>query len=275
MEPPTDLPRHLQERPVLVLGQDDPVGVLLPGLPETFQRVGVEEEIPFLVPRPCGPVEHCHQKRQVPCDGPVADRLARASGPARSPRLNEPVPIALGKRLGSPVPAEEVEEHRGRDPVAPPRPLALRGRHLLTVHFKKPSQRERLGLGLAVGLVDREARGGLVGLPLRACPIAVFQRQAQPAPVLPPLDLEQAGFRIGKHPDPVPAPFSGAVGAPTSFRACHRSIPPKMDCTIRLPESSRGSGLSASRATGRATGSCLTSQVRRALHIRPFSRNRQ
>ena len=126
-----------------------------------------------------------------------------------------------------PFPAEEVEEHRGRDPVAPPGPLAFRGRHLFTVDFKKPSQRERLGLGLrlAVGLMDREARGGLVGLPLRASPIAVLQRPAQPATVLPPLDLEQAGLRIRKHPDPVTAPFASAVAAPASFRACHHSIP--------------------------------------------------
>ena len=122
---------------------------------------------------------------------------------------------------GSPVPAEEVEEHRGRDPVAPPGPLALRRRHLFPVDFKKPPQRKRLGLGLrlAVGLKGRETRGGLVGLPLRASPIAVLQGPAQPAPVLPPLDLEQAGFRIGKDPDPVPAPFSGAVRAP-DFVSC-------------------------------------------------------
>ena len=242
MEPPPDLPRHAQERPVLVLGENDPVGVLLPGLPESLQRVGVEEEIPLLVPGPRGPVEHRHQERQVPCDGPVADGLARASGPARATRLNEPVPVALRQCRGSPVPAEEVEEHRGRDAVAPPGPLALRGRHLLTVHFKKPCQRERLGLGfgLAVGRKDREAGSGLVGLPLRASPVAVFQRPAQPAPVLPPLDLKQAGLRIRKDPDPVAAPFSGAVATPASFRACHRSIPlASMDCTIRLPGSSR------------------------------------
>ena len=82
----------------------------------------------------------------------VADGLARASGPARSPRLDEAVPIALREGFGPPFPAEEVEEHRGRDPVAPPGPLALRGRHLLTVDFKKPSQRERLGLGFRLPL---------------------------------------------------------------------------------------------------------------------------
>ena len=40
-----------------------------------------------------------------------------------------------------------------------------------------------------------------------------------------PVDLEDAGLRVRKDPDPVAAPFSGAVGAPTSFRACHHSIP--------------------------------------------------
>ena len=97
-----------------------------------------------------------------------------------------------------PFPAEEVEEHRGRDPVAPPGPLAFRGRHLFTVDFKKPSQRERLGLGLrlAVGLMDREARGGLVGLPLRASPIAVLQRIASGSDVIVTIELRSSAGRI-------------------------------------------------------------------------------
>ncbi len=53
----------------------------------------------------------------------------------------------------------------------------------------------------------------------------MLEGPGEPAPVLPPLDLEDAGLRVGKDPDPVPAPFAGAVGAPTSFRACHHSIP--------------------------------------------------
>ena len=92
------------------------------------------------------------------------------------------------------------------DPVAPPGPLALGGRHLFTVDVKKPSQRERLGFGfrLATGLVDREVGGDLVRLPLRPSPVAVLQRPAEPAPVLAPLDLEQVGLGIGEHPYPVP-----------------------------------------------------------------------
>ena len=39
-----------------------------------------------------------------------------------------------------------------------------------------------------------------------------FSDLAEPAPVLAPLDLEQAGLGIGKDPYPVPAPFAGAVG---------------------------------------------------------------
>ena len=91
-------------------------------------------------------------------------------------------------------------------------------------------------------------------------PFAVCQRPGEPAPVLAPLHLEDAGLRVGKDPDPVPAPFAGAVGAPTSFRACHRSIPLSMDCTIcasenlapggRVVQSWRPGRLSRGRATG-------------------------
>ena len=62
-------------------------------------------------------------------------------------------------------------------------------------------------------------------LPFRAPPIAVLQRPGEPSAVLSPLDLEHAGLRVGKDPDPVPAPLAGAVRAPASFRACHHSIP--------------------------------------------------
>jgi len=76
----------------------------------------------------------------------------------------------------------------------------------------------------------------------------VTQGPGEPAPVLSPLYLEDAGLRVGKDPDPVPAPFAGAVGAPTSFRACHRSIPLwMMDRTICAKEKSRDRGISASR----------------------------
>ena len=111
-------------------------------------------------------------------------------------------------------------------PVVPPRMRALGGRHLLTVNVKELLQRERLGLalGLAVGRVDEPA-GELIRLPLRARSGACFQRPAQPSAVLAPLYLKEAGFGIGKDPHPVPAPFADAVGAPTSFRACHHSIP--------------------------------------------------
>ena len=59
-----------------------------------------------------------------------------------------------------------------------------------------------------------------------------------------PVDLEQACLGIGKDPDPVPAPFAGAVAAPASFRACHHSIPlSMMDCTICTLGSSRNRGI--------------------------------
>ena len=62
---------------------------------------------------------------------------------------------------------------------------------------------------------------------------------SEPAPAIAPLDLVQAGLGIGEHPHPVAAPFAGAVGAPTSFRACHHSIPFVMDRTICAKETSR------------------------------------
>jgi len=69
---------------------------------------------------------------------------------------------------------------------------ALGGRHLFTVDAKEPLPRERLKLGLqlAVRRVD-EPGGELIRLPLRAPPVAVFQRPAQPATVLAPLYLEE------------------------------------------------------------------------------------
>ena len=96
-------------------------------------------------------------------------------------------------------------------------------------------------------------RGELVGLPLCPRPVAVFEGPSEPAPVLPPLDLVEARFRIREHPDPVAAPFSGAVSAPTTFRACHHFIPHRMmDCTICVLERSRGPGSSASDASAGA-----------------------
>ena len=111
-----------------------------------------------------------------------------------------------------------------------------------------------LGLGcrLAPDLRADEPCGELVRLPLRAPPVAVLERPGEPAPVLSPLYLEEAGLRVGEYPHPVPAPLAGAVGAPTSFRACHHSIPLVMDCTICANETSRTDGFSASRPTRRA-----------------------
>ena len=104
----------------------------------------------------------------------------------------------------------------------------------------------------------------LVRLPLRAPPIAVFQRPGQPSAVLSPLDLEQAGFRIREHPHLVPAPFAGAVAPAASSRACHHSIP--FDDGLhdlrngKLAERSRlrqmlGSGSGSGRGTLPETGS--------------------
>ena len=153
----------------------------------------------------------------------------------------EAVPVALREGGRVAVPAEEAEEHRGRDPVALAGPLPLGRGDLFSVDVKKRAQRERLGLGfrLAVQVRSDETGGEFVRLPLRPHPIAVPQRPGESSPILAPLQLEQAGFRVGEHPHPVPAPFTGAVGAPASFRACHHSIPLVMDCTICATESSR------------------------------------
>ena len=47
----------------------------------------------------------------------------------------------------------------------------------------------------------------LIRLPLRARPVSVLQGPGAPAPVLPPLYLEDAGLRVGKDPDPVSGPI--------------------------------------------------------------------
>ena len=66
---------------------------------------------------------------------------------------------------------------------------ALVGVTSSTVDFKKLSQRERLGLLMAVRLRLCEPCGELVRLPLRAPPVAVFQRPGEPSTVLAPLNL--------------------------------------------------------------------------------------
>ena len=74
----------------------------------------------------------------------------------------------------------------------------------------------------------------------------LLQGPGEPAPVLSPLDLVEAGLGIGEHPHPVPAPLAGAVAAPVPLRACHHSIPLVMDRTICASETSR-SGVARAR----------------------------
>ena len=187
-------------------------------------------------------------------------KLANRADPvAGLVREDESVPIPLGQGGRVAVPSEEPEEHVHGGPVVPPRMRTLGGRHLLTVGVKQLLQRERLGLGfgLAVGRVD-EACGELIRLPLRARPVAVLERPGEPAPVLSPLDLEDAGLRVGEDPDPVPAPFAGAVAPAASSRACHRSIPLSIDGLHDLRNGrSRRDGFSASR---RGVRSCWESR---------------
>ena len=129
--------------------------------------------------------------------GILAHGLSAGADLARSPRLYEPVPIPPRQRLGSSVPSEEVEEHRRRRPIVRAGRIRLGGRHLLTGDVKKRSQRERLGrgLGFAFGLMDREAGGNFVRLPLGPRPVAVFEGPGEPAPVLSPADALRGGRR--------------------------------------------------------------------------------
>ena len=89
--------------------------------------------------------------------------------------------------------------------------------------------------------------GGLIRLPLRASPVAESKRPAPPAPVLSPLDLEDAGLRVREHRHPVPASFAGAVGAPATFRACHLRFLSVMDRTICTEERSHVEGFLTQR----------------------------
>ena len=129
--------------------------------------------------------------------------------------------------------------------------LPFAGRHLFTVDVKKRLQGEWGWAGLAV------RPGSLAPAPwpraaissaclLGPSPVAMPERLAPPAALLPPLDLDQAGFGIGKDPNPVPAPFAGAVAPPAAFRACHHPLPlGLMDCTICPLETSPSEGFTA------------------------------
>ena len=219
MESPVQPPRDPEQRPVFLLGENNPGGVLLDGLPEALQRVPVQQQAAVLVPRSRGPVQHRHQERQVRFGRPVAHGSAAGTDRPRAALPDEAVPIALGQGLRPSVPAEELEEHRHRGPVPLPGLPPLGGRHLLTVDVKELLQGERLRLGsrLAVQVRAGEPGGELVRLPFRPRPVAVTQRPGEPATVLAPLHLEQAGLRVWKHPGPVPAPLAGAVAPAATF----------------------------------------------------------
>ena len=81
--------------------------------------------------------------------------------------------------------------------------------------------------------------------------------------------LEQAGLRIGKHPDPVPAPFAGAVRA--DFVSCVPSVDSSrlMDCTICAKGTSPGRGvLTSTGAPGtRWSGRCRRSVLNSGLRL--------
>ena len=268
VEPPVHLARHLQKRPVLLLGEHHPVRVLLRGRPEPSQRIPVEQQPAPLVSGLRRPIQDGDQELEVVFDRPVGYGPSARSDPARPPLPDEAVPIPLGQGGRVAVPSEEAEEHVHGGPVVPPRMRALGGRHLLTVDVKELLQCERLGLGfrIAPDLGSDEPGSELVRLPLRAPPIAVFQRPGEPSPILAPLDLEQAGLGIGEDPHPVPAPFAGAVGAPASFRACHHSIPLVMDCTICATETSRREAVTARRRCPKRVASSPKSRRKRAVY---------
>ena len=91
MEPPFHLPRHLQQRLVLLLREDDPGGVLLPGLPGALERALVQQQAAPLVPRPRRPVEHGHQERQVACESSGWTRACPRADPSRAALPDEPI----------------------------------------------------------------------------------------------------------------------------------------------------------------------------------------
>ena len=227
VEPPPDPPRHPEECPVLVLGEHHPGRVLFRGPLEALERIPFEEQAALLVPRSPGPIQNRDQELEVVLDHPVGHGLSARSDSARAPFADEAVPVPLGQGGRVAVPPEEPEEHVCGGPVVRPRTPPLGGRHLLAVDVKElpQSERLRLGLGLAVQVRANESGREFVRLPLRPHPVPVSERPGKPAPVLAPLNLEVAGLRVREDPDPVPAPFAGAVRAPTSFRACHHSIP--------------------------------------------------
>ena len=166
---------------------------------------------------------------------------------------------------GSAVPAEETEEHPHRGPVVPPGLPALGGRHLLTVDVKQLRQRERLGLGVLPAVQPQSAprnqrRRTRPPVASPADQSRCSQRPGEPATVLSPLHLVEAGLRIRKHPDPVPAPLAGAV-ASADFVSCVPSFDSssKTDCTICAQETSRRPAISASWPTSVRARSRLAS----------------
>ncbi len=87
---------------LLALGEDDAVGVLLPGLPETLGRVGVEEEIPLLVPGPRRPLQDGHQDRVATTSiaPPPAIPDRRLPGTTRSSLNGRCRPLCPQRRSG-------------------------------------------------------------------------------------------------------------------------------------------------------------------------------
>ena len=220
MEPLVHLAPHLQRRPVLLLSEHHPGRAFLGVRPEPTQGIPVEQQPNPLVWGLRSPLQDRIQELQVVFDCSIRHGLATRSGPARAPFPDASIPIPLGEDGRIAVLSEEPEEHVHGGLVVPPRMPALGGRDPPSVDVKELRQRERLGLGFcrAADLKADEPGGELVRLPIRASPVAVFQRPAQPTAVLAPLNLEQACPGIGEDTHPVPAPFPDSIEAPTSFR---------------------------------------------------------
>ena len=170
--PPADLPGYPEQRPVLLVGEHDPGGVLLLVFLRPFSG--------FLSSsgRPCASLDLVAQWRTVIRNIRSCSMVRLATGLPLSPTLPDlrakmkRSQSRWGERLGPAVPSEAARQHLHRGSVLQPRPLTLGGYHLFPVDFKKPFQGERgerlrLGVRLPVGRVD-EACGELVGLPLRA-----------------------------------------------------------------------------------------------------------
>ena len=97
---------------------------------------------------------------------------------------------------------------------------------------QKCLQHERLRRGSRLASVPRSGRrggGDFVRRHLDPVPAVVPQGPGDPATFLTALALNDAGSRIRKDPNPIPASFAGAFATPASSRACYHQLLARYD----------------------------------------------